>query len=314
MREDKSISLVLLNGSLSRLERGDVPEILEIRDQLSVVEEYAELEMGGFGVCNPSPKFLQRLRFSVAQRDPSHIADILRAGLDRECLTLDGSASGPRPVPTSYAEAVATLMASADSDVDLDRKENWKAVQEWLQKDLIDPLTKEAEETLDALRRNQLVIAAGLNSLAHTQLLSLAIAAAAPGGSHGPTGPRGIPDEELKQLLRLVDRARNVTKDIQSWRTQSKSKLGRWRRGRRAGRLRRTRRRCPRPQQRPNALSRARARLRRRRRLKATGVRQPRGAAAGGGSSTSCGFGWIVASGSCASARMTSWHDASKRR
>ena len=47
MREDKSISLVLLNGSLSRLEPGDVPEILQIRDQLSVVEEYAKLEMGG---------------------------------------------------------------------------------------------------------------------------------------------------------------------------------------------------------------------------------------------------------------------------
>ncbi len=193
MREDKSISLVLLNGSLSRLERRDVPEILEIRDQLSVVEEDAELEMGGFGVWNPSPRFLQRLRFSVEQRDPSHIADILRAGLDRECLTLEGSASGPRPVPTSYAEAVATLMASADSDADLYRKENWKAVQEWLQKDLIDPVTKEAKETPNALRRNQLVLAAGLISLAHTQLLSLTIAAAAPGGSHGPTGPRGYP-------------------------------------------------------------------------------------------------------------------------
>ena len=118
-------------------------------------------------------------------------------------------------------------MASADSDVDLYRKENWKAVQEWLQKDLIDPLTKEAEETSDPLVRNQLVLAAGLNSLLHTQLLSLVTTAAAPGGSHGPAGPRGLPEEELKQLLCLIgsasryDKGHSIMEDkehIQAWR------------------------------------------------------------------------------------------------
>jgi hypothetical protein len=223
--KDNSIALTLPNWSPSRLELGDVPQILEIRDQLRVVEEYTELAMDFFGVWSSNPAFLKRLRFAVEQRDPSRIADILRAGLDKDCRPLHSSAAGPRPVPASYPEALGAWMASADSDFDLYRSENWKAVQEWLQKDFIDPLTKEAEETPDALRRNQLVVAAGLNSLVHTQLLSLMTAAAAPGGSHGPAGPRGLPEEEMKQLLRLVDRLRNVTKDIQSWKPQNKYTL-----------------------------------------------------------------------------------------
>ncbi len=222
---DNSIVLILPNWSPARLELGDEPQILEIRDQLRVVAEDSELEMDAFGVWSLNPAVLKRLRFSVAQRERPRIADILRDSLGKDCSPLVSSATGLPPVPATYAEAVAAWKASADSDFELFGAEKWKAVQECLQKDLIDPLLKEAEETSDPHLRNQLVVVAGLNSLVHQQLLSLA-AAAAPGGARGPTGPRELPAEALKQVLALTDRLQSMRKEIQSGNTKNNSKLG----------------------------------------------------------------------------------------
>ena len=189
---DNSIGLILTNWSLSRLELGDVPPILEYREQLREFEERTELAMDWFGVWSPSPAFLKRLRFSVEQRERSGIADILRASLDKDRSPLDRFATPLPPAPATYAEAISEWKASADSDFELDRPGKWKRVEECRQKDLIDPLLKQAEEATDPLLRNQLVLMASLSSLAHQQLLSLATAAA-PGGAHGPTGPRSCP-------------------------------------------------------------------------------------------------------------------------
>ena len=274
---DNSIALILPNWSPSQLELGDVPQIPEARECLCVLAECSKLAMDNFGVWSLNPARLKRFRFSVAQRERSGIADILLDSLDEDCSPLDSSVTGLPPVPAPYAEVVSTWLASLDSDCELFREEKWKAVKACLQKDLIDPVMKEAEETPDAVLRNQLVLLAISSSLAHTQLLSLAAAAAALSGSHGPTGPRGLPDEELKQLLRVVDRFGNLTKVIQSCRTKSKSKLARWGRGRRTSRLRRARSRCPRPRPRPNAPRRTRTRVGGSRRAKAAGVCQLRG-------------------------------------
>ncbi len=222
---DNSIALILPNWSPSKLELGPVPQMPEIREQLLVVEKLSGLAMDFFGVWSLSPAFLKQLRFSVPQRERPRIADILRDSLDKDCSLLDGLATGSPPAPATFAEAVGAWKASAASDYELFRAEKWKTVQECLQRDLIDPLMKQADEATDPLLRNQMVVVASLNSIAHQQLLSLAAAAASPGGAKGPTEPRELPVEAFKQMLALTDRFRIMMKDIQSCRTMSKSKL-----------------------------------------------------------------------------------------
>ena len=222
---DNSIALSLTNWSPARLELGDVPQIPEIREQLLVVEEDTELAMDRFGVWSLSPAFLKPLRSSVERRDRSGIANILHASLDKDCSPLDSSATPSSPVPASFAEALGAWKASADSDFELFRAEKWKAVQECHQRDSIDPLLKQAQETPDLVLRNQLTLLATLNSIVHPQLLSLATAAASAGGPHGTVGVSELPSDAFKQVLAVVDRIRDLTKDIQSWSTKNKYTL-----------------------------------------------------------------------------------------
>ena len=171
---DNSIGLILTNWSLSRLELGDVPPILEYREQLREFEERTELAMDWFGVWSPSPAFLKRLRFSVGQRERTGIADIFRASLDEDCSPLDCSGTGLPPAPATYAEAfLACCASSVDRDFDLFRAEKWKQALKCLQEEWVASILNEARETPDALERKLLYLLASWNGVLHPALLQL---------------------------------------------------------------------------------------------------------------------------------------------
>jgi hypothetical protein len=218
---DNSIALILPNWLLSRLELGDVPQILEIRDQLRVVKEYTELEMDFFAVWNPSPARLKRLQFSVAQRERSGIAAILNASLEKDCSPLDGSATGSPPVPATFAEAfLACCAPSVDLDFDLFRGEKWKQALKILQEESVASILNEAQKTPDALERSLLNLLASLNGVLHPPLLQLARDVADRCGPERGAGARGLLEEQLKPLLALANQVRGIAGEIDSLRTK----------------------------------------------------------------------------------------------
>jgi hypothetical protein len=214
-----SIALVLVNWSPSKLELGDVPAILEARDQLRVVEEHTELEMDDFRVW--SPALLKRLRFSVAQRERSRIADILSASLDKDCSPLDSSSIGSPPGPTTYAEAfLACCAPSVDPDFDPFREEKWKQALKILQEESVASILNEAQKTPDALERSLLNLLASLNGTLHPPLLQLARDVADRCGPERGAGARGLLEEQLKPLLALANQVRGIIREIDSRRTK----------------------------------------------------------------------------------------------
>ncbi len=102
---------------------------------------------------------------------------------------------------------------------------SWDRAERLLQREVIEPLLKQAEETADPLERSLCVQLAGLSGTLHTQMLRLATGAANPGGANGPRGPRGLPKEELQPILALSDRVRALTQDVQACRKKNKLKL-----------------------------------------------------------------------------------------
>jgi hypothetical protein len=102
---------------------------------------------------------------------------------------------------------------------------SWDRIERLLQKELIEPLLKQAEETTDPLEKSLGVQLAGLTGTLHTQLLRLATGAANSGGATGPRGPRGLPKEDLQQILALLDRVRTLTQDVQACRKNNRFKL-----------------------------------------------------------------------------------------
>ena len=220
------IALILVNWSPSRLDLDDVPLILQIRDCLRRLEELCGLEFPDFTIWKPTAKHLERLRFCIANRTRSYIYTAPCASLEESCQTLELSALGPRPEPETLVEAVRDLNAyPKTASFDALRSRSWDRAERLLQREVIEPLLKQAEETADPLERSLCIQLAGLSGTLHTQILRLATGAANPGGANGPRGPRGLPKEELQQILALSDRVRALTQDVQACRKKNKLKL-----------------------------------------------------------------------------------------
>jgi hypothetical protein len=220
------IALILVNWSPSRLDLDDVPLMLQIRDRLRRLEELCGLEFPDFTIWKPTARHLERLRFCIANRTRSYIYTALYASLEESCQTLERSALGPRPEPETLVEAVRDLNAyPKTASFDALTSRSWDRAERLLQREVIEPLLKQAEETADPLERSLCVQLAGLSGTLHTQMLRLATGAANPGGANGPRGPRGLPKEELQQMLALLDRVRALTQDVQACRKKNKFKL-----------------------------------------------------------------------------------------
>ena len=109
---DNSIGLVLVNWSPWQLELGEVPQILEARECLRVVDELGRLALDNFGVWSLSPARLKRFRFSVGQRERTGSADILRQprrGLFTAGLFGDRFAAGARDVCRGFPRMLRLL-------------------------------------------------------------------------------------------------------------------------------------------------------------------------------------------------------------
>jgi hypothetical protein len=220
------IALVLVNSSPSRLDLADVPLILQIRDRLRLVEELCGLEFPDFTIWKPTARHLERLRFCIDNRTRPYIYSALLASLEQSCQTLELSALGPRPEPETLVEAVRELNAYPRTpSFDALTLRSWDRIERLLQKELIEPLLKQAEETADPLEKSLVVQLAGLTATLHTQLLRLATGAANSSGATGPRGPRGLPKEDLQQILALLDRVRTLTQDVQACRKNNRFKL-----------------------------------------------------------------------------------------
>jgi hypothetical protein len=220
------IALILVNWSPSRLDLDDVPLILQIRDRLRRLEELCGLEFPDFTIWKPTAKHLERLRFCIANRTRSYIYTALYASLEESCQTLERSALGPRPEPETLVEAVRELnVYPRTASFDALTSRSWDLAERLLQREVIEPLLKQAEETTDPLERSLCVQLAGLSGTLHTLMLRLATGAASLGGATGPNGPRGLPKEELQQMLALSDRVRVLTQDVQACRKKNKFKL-----------------------------------------------------------------------------------------
>jgi hypothetical protein len=220
------IALILVNWSPSRLDLADVPLILQIRDRLRRLEELCGLEFPDFTIWKPTSKHLERLRFCIDNRTRPYIYSALLASLEQSCQTLELSALGPRPEPETLVEAVRELNAYPRTpSFDALTLRSWDRIERLLQKELIEPLLKQAEETADPLEKSLVVQLAGLTATLHTQLLRLATGAANSSGATGPRGPRGLPKEDLQQILALLDRVRTLAQDVQVCRKNNRFKL-----------------------------------------------------------------------------------------
>lgn len=220
------IALILVNWSPSRLDLADVPLILQIRDRLRLLEELCGLEFPDFTIWKPTSKHLERLRFCIDNRTRRYIYSALLASLEQSCQTLELSALGPRPEPETLIEAVRELNAYPRTpSFDALMLRSWDRIERLLQKELIEPLLKQAEETADPLEKSLGVQLAGLTGPLHTRLLRLATGAANSGGATGPRGPRGLPKEDLQQILALLDRVQTLTQAVQVCRKNNRFKL-----------------------------------------------------------------------------------------
>lgn len=174
------IRLVLVNCKRLMVGTNESPKIRQLSQFLATVDESLGIDMSRAGVWTPAEHELAKIQFCFEREDLGAAREAVLESLDLSTYSVIAyldPAFDPRRKPENYVEALADLgQVPARFETFLDEEHQRRtraAYEDFIDRELVDPVLVQAAKSGDPLRRNLWITAAESFRLIHQQTPSL---------------------------------------------------------------------------------------------------------------------------------------------
>jgi hypothetical protein len=213
----ESPSLIFVGWSPSELVVKRPPKLDEIKVHLRAIQDALHMEDMDIGVWVPERTYLERLRLQLSFHPREVSAEDLFADIEESAgdLMFDGPEPPPSP-PTNYDDAQQALRhafrAFARGKIDsVHLSQASDDFETWLQKEILEPLTRSA---CPPRKRNLRAVLLHLSRLVHRLGFSIDEGLAQMPAELLLRSPELISPSKLDQYCRLIDKLIAVSKEI----------------------------------------------------------------------------------------------------
>ena len=228
MAKKAPVSLVLVGWSPSQLDVQEPARIKSVQSHLRNLHVNLGIDLHDVLVWKPSEANIERLRFCL---DVGSSRDVKRALL--ESLETASAPLIETPVTSKLQPAYADLLRDwiamqQNRHVDRTaRQRAWDELQEQLERQIIDPLARQALKFDDPRDRELGLALADISRLRHTQSLRMATDYSNSMRNLGGKSTVLLPPDELKQQLAMANCIRSLRQELQPCRCKRKRNTAR---------------------------------------------------------------------------------------
>lgn len=212
-------ALVLFDWSVANGAPMDLTEADRIWKYWRNLQRNLGWEIDEYQRLLPTAAELSKVRFLVQHEGWDRLREVLFDGPYENSKSLGIDPSQERRPPGSLTEALQSWRRAGSSSSDpLMRRLAWNDVRELHDRQILDPLAREALATADPIQRNMLSTLADLSRLLYPQILQLTERLSQAVGEKGAGAGNLVPKEDFQQLMAGVDRVLALQQGIQACR------------------------------------------------------------------------------------------------
>ena len=209
------IPLVLVGWDPSRLD-------FELPDNIQVLEQHLRgldwnlgIDLDDVLIWKPTAGDVDRVRYCLAMGNGRDVRRAVLASLEYNCEPLIRTSNVPQGPDPPYGHRLAEWVALQwEPNERTRRQQAWQRLQAAWERDVIQPLVRQAQEYADPADRALGIALADVSRIMHPQALLLATNYGNAIGNDGVRAKTLLPAEELKQTLALADRIRAIAEEL----------------------------------------------------------------------------------------------------